>query len=507
MRLTDHAHGRPDHPACVDVARGVTVSFAQLERRSRAAALVLRACGLGPDDAVCFLMPNRAEFFELAWAAQRSALRWTPLNTHLNADDAAYIVGDTGATVLIADATLGALAQAIADAAPHVTHRFVCNGTLEGFTSYEQARDAVGDQPLPGEAEGIDMLYSSGTTGRPKGVRFPLPDGPIGTPGRIDVLTAEVYQGTADSRFLCAAPLYHAAPLRFSMAFQRLGATVVLHERFDAAAVLRAIEEHKITHTALVPTMFSRLLKLPAELRHSVDTSSLQHVIHGAAPCPPDVKRAMIEWWGPVLDEYYAATEGIGYCSITSEEWLARPGSVGRPVRGRAHVLDEQGRELPPGEEGLIYFETAGRFEYHNDAAKTASVTNDRGWITLGDIGRVDADGYLYLTDREADVIITGGVNIYPRESEDVLITHPAVDDVGVIGEPDPELGERAVAAVTLRPGVTASPALAEELLGYCRERLSAYKCPRRIDFVASLPRLPTGKLQRRVLRDGYRNR
>jgi acyl-CoA synthetase (AMP-forming)/AMP-acid ligase II len=505
MRLTDHADERPDHPACIDVARGFTLSFGELERRSRAAALLLRAHGLGRDDAVCMLVPNRAEFFELAWAAQRTGLRWTPLNTHLNADDAAYIVGDTGATVIVADASLGALAIAIAEAVPALVHRFSCNGAIDGFAPYEAARDGLLGQPLGDESEGIDMLYSSGTTGRPKGVRFPLPDGPIGTPGRIDVLTAEVYGGTAASRFLCPAPLYHAAPLRFSMAFQRLGATVVLQDRFDASQVLAAIDVHAITHTALVPTMFSRLLKLPAAERLAADTSSLRHVIHGAAPCPPDVKRAMIDWWGPVLDEYYAATEGVGYCSITSEEWLARPGSVGRPVRGRAHVLDEDGRELGPTEVGLVYFETDGAFEYHNDAAKTASVKNARGWVTLGDIGWVDRDGYLYLTDREADVIISGGVNIYPREAEDVLITHPAVDDVGVIGEPDAEMGERTVAVVKLRPGVAPSAELSAELLGYCTARLSAFKCPRRIDFATELPRLPTGKLQRRVLRAQYR--
>lgn len=507
MRLTDHARERPDHLACIDASRGAQLDYRQLERRSRAAALLLRSGGLGRDEAVCFLMPNRLEFFELAWAAQRTGLRWTPLNTHLNGDDAAYIVGDTGATTIVADASLGELAETVAAAVPALVHRFSCNGSIPGYEPYEASRDRFLDEPLDDEAEGIDMLYSSGTTGRPKGVRFALPEGPIGTPGRIDVLTAEVYHGTSESRFLCPAPLYHAAPMRFSMAFQRLGATVVLFDRFDASQVLAAIDEYAITHTALVPTMFSRLLKLPAAEREAADTSSLQHVIHGAAPCPPDVKRAMIDWWGPVLDEYYAATEGIGYCSITSEEWLARPGSVGRPVRGRAHIVDEAGGELPPGSDGLIYFETFGRFEYHNDVDKTASVRNAEGWVTLGDIGRVDADGYLYLTDREADLVISGGVNIYPREAEDVLITHPAVDDVGVIGEPEPELGERLIAVVALRPGYRPSAELADQLLAHCRARLSAYKCPRRIDFAERLPRLPTGKLVRRVLRDEYRLR
>jgi acyl-CoA synthetase (AMP-forming)/AMP-acid ligase II len=349
------------------------------------------------------------------------------------------------------------------------------------------------------------MFYSSGTTGRPKGIKRDLPKVGFGqSEEALVMLLRGAYGFGADTRYLCPAPLYHAAPMGWTISTQRIGGTVVLMKRFDPLETLRFIDRYRITEAQFVPTHFVRMLKLSDEERLRYDLSSLRTVVHAAAPCPIEVKAKMLEWWGPKIHEYYAGSEGVGMCAIGPEEWLAHPGSVGKAVRGVVHIVGEEGQDLPTGEVGQIWFETESRFEYHNDAAKTAEAWNDRGWGTIGDVGYLDDEGYLYLTDRVSHMIISGGVNIYPQEVEDALILHPKVSDAAVIGVPDPDMGEAVKAVVQLDPAFDASDALAEELIAFCRERIAHFKCPRSVDFVDQLPRLPTGKLLKRKLRDRY---
>jgi acyl-CoA synthetase (AMP-forming)/AMP-acid ligase II len=348
------------------------------------------------------------------------------------------------------------------------------------------------------------MLYSSGTTGRPKGVKLPLPEDPAIAQTNTLVMVAMAFGLNADSIYLTPAPLYHAAPLRWSMTVQRIGGTVVLMRHFDAESVLAAIERYGITAGQFVPTHFVRMLKLPDDVRARYDHSTMKVAIHAAAPCPAPVKQAMIDWWGPIIWEYYAGSEGNGITMITSEQWLAHQGSVGKAISGILHICDEDGNDLPPRQEGLVYFEGGNPFTYHNDPAKTAESHNLHGWSTLGDIGWMDEEGYLYLTDRKSFMIISGGVNIYPQEIENHLVTHPKVTDVAVIGAPHPDMGEQVVAIVQPADMATAGDALAQELEAYCREKLSGVKIPRRIDFRDELPRHPTGKLYKRLLRDEY---
>ena len=382
----------------------------------------------------------------------------------------------------------------------------MCDGTVEGYQSYEAARDAQPARPIADPQPGGIMLYSSGTTGVPKGVRHPLPEEPFGeNVSALVGLGKALYGFSSDMVYLSPAPLYHAAPLRWSMAVQQLGGTVVVMERFDPEAALAAIERYRVTHAQWVPTHFIRLLKLPDEVRCRYDLSSLQAVWHAAAPCPVPVKQAMIDWWGPIIGEYYAGTEGNGFCAISSAEWLRHKGSVGRNLTAQTRICGEDGEELPARSEGTVYFAGGGAFAYHNDAEKTASVANRHGWTTLGDVGWVDEEGYLYLTDRKSFMIISGGVNIYPAEIENLLVTHPEVADVAVIGAPHEEMGEEVVAVVQPRDLAAAGPALAAELMAFARANLSHVKCPRRIDFRAELPRHETGKLYKRQLVEEYR--
>jgi long-chain acyl-CoA synthetase len=331
-----------------------------------------------------------------------------------------------------------------------------------------------------------------------------LPLHPIGTPPAIVPLFQKLYGFAQDTVYLSPAPLYHSAPLRFNMTVHRLGGTTIVMDRFDPAWTLELIERYGVTHTQMVPTMFVRLLRLSDAERAKHDLSSLRGVVHAAAPCPPDVKAAMIEWLGPVIHEYYSATEVYLLTAIDSGDWLAHRGSVGQALLGTPHILDDDGNELPVGEPGTVWSEGGAEFEYHNDPAKTAAARNDRGWTTVGDIGYLDADGYLYLTDRKADMIISGGVNVYPQEAENVLIGHPAVDDVAVFGIPNPDLGEEVKAVVQLRADHRPPADLETELIEYCQARLAKYKCPRTIDFTDELPRHPTGKLYKRLLREQY---
>jgi acyl-CoA synthetase (AMP-forming)/AMP-acid ligase II len=422
---------------------GITVTYAQLEERSSRLANVLRAAGLGPGSHLAVLLPNDAPYFEVTWAGLRAGLYVTPINWHLGPEEAGYIIEDCDAEALVTSARF---AEVIPQLEPHlrgVRIRLTVDEPLDGFVSLA---DATADQPVTpsaAETEGSWMLYSSGTTGRPKGIKPPLNGAPFGTGTALDAMLEGFYGFSSDSRYLCPAPLYHAAPLGWSLSTQRLGGTAVVMERFDAEMALATVDRYRITKAQFVPTHFIRMLKLDDDLRRRFDISSLQTVVHAAAPCPVEVKRRMLDWWGPILHEYYAGSEGNGFCAIGPEDWAAHPGSVGRPVLGAVHNGDEQGAEQAAGRVGQVWFESAAKFEYHKDPAKTAAAFDGHGWSTLGDVGYLDDDGYLFLTDRVSHMIISGGVNIYPREVEDVLTLHPAVADVAVIGIPDQEMGEQ----------------------------------------------------------------
>jgi len=483
---------------------GESLSYREMDDGSNRFARLLRARGMTTGGHVAFLMENNIRYLELAWGAQRSGLYYTALNNHLRSNEVQYILDDCGATTLV---TTPAMAEVVALLdLDHVPNRFVVGGSLEGFDHYESSAKRCEPTPVDDESEGREMLYSSGTTGKPKGVRKTLPATPLGDPTAAPV---QIAMGLASagvgprSVYLSPAPLYHSAPLVYSMSMLRLGATVVIMESFDASACLALIERYGVTHAQFVPTMFVRMLKLPVSERSRYDLSSLGYAVHAAAPCPVDVKRQMLEWWGPIIHEYYAGTEDIGSTWITAREWLAHPGSVGRPV-SPAHIVDPDGGELGPGQEGTVYFEGGRPFDYHNDPDKTASITDSRGWRTLGDVGLLDEDGYLYLTDRQAHMIISGGVNIYPQEAENILGGHPSVVDVAVFGVPDPEMGEAVKAVVQPLDPSSAGPALEAELIDYCKSHLATYKCPRTVDFSSELPRDPNGKLYKRLLRERY---
>ncbi len=540
-------------------------TYREMEDASNRVAQLLRGAGLRTGDHVAVLLTNRVEWYDVVWGALRAGLYVTPVNFHLTAAEAGYIVRDCGARALFADVELADVVAAMGDDLAGVELRVAVGalpdgirsgggadgldhvGSMEGFVGLAAAVADLPAAPIADEVEGTWMLYSSGTTGRPKGIEPVLKRDPLGAETPFGTLLTGLYGFTADTVYLSPAPLYHAAPAGWTTMTQRLGGTAIVMEHFDAEDWLALVERHRVTHTQVVPTHLVRLLKLPEEVRRRYDVSSLQRVVHAAAPCPPEVKRAAIEWLGPIVYEFYSGSEGSGFCAIGPEEWLAHPGSVGRSLMGAVHIVGPDGAEVPAGEEGEVWFESATRFEYHGDGDKTAAAWNDRGWSTMGDIGRVDADGYLYLTDRVANTIISGGVNIYPREAEDVLIGHPAVLDVGVVGVPDAEMGERVVAFVQLTgaPGDDAhgagdtlgddagaadrvsgarggdasaagrvadavggdalaadraGDALADELVAWCRDRLSHYKCPTEVRFVVELPRLPTGKLRKQAL-------
>jgi long-chain acyl-CoA synthetase len=498
----------PDKPAAIVAETGRLLTYGELEDRSWRLASHLYGAGLRRGDHIALLTDNDPTAFEVYWAALRSGLYITAINWHLTAAEAAYIIDDCGARALVAAASLAQPAAALVADTPKLELRFAFGGEISGYDSYEWILEQPVTTPLPSQPAGIDMLYSSGTTGRPKGVQQPLPDRQVDEPGSIYVdIFKSIYGFDDDTVYLSPAPLYHAAPLRFSGVVQACGGTVVLLERFDPKLALEAIERLRVTHSQWVPTMFVRMLKLPEPERRAHDLSSLRVAIHAAAPCPIDVKRAMIDWWGPILYEYYSSTEANGLTFIDSEQWLARPGSVGVPALGVIHICDDDGAELSAGEIGTVFFERdATPFEYHNDPAKSRSAQHPAhaNWTTTGDIGYVDEDGYLFLTDRKAFMIISGGVNIYPQEIENALALHPSVLDVGVIGVPDPEMGESVLAVVAPAAGAVPGPELAAELTAYLRGRLAGYKLPRRFEFDADLPRTPTGKLVKRELKRRY---
>ena len=493
------ARRTPDKPALVMAGSGRTLTYRELDERSLRLAHVLQEAGLRTGDVVALLSDNRPEAYEVYWAAMRSGLYVTAVNHHLSADEVSYIVRDCGAKALV-------VSPAKADLAAALDVEVGTRLTFEG--DYEEALRGASTEPLAEQPHGDDLLYSSGTTGRPKGIKPPLPPIAVDEPGYIyPTVFGALYGFDPETVYLSPAPVYHAAPLRFGGVIHALGGTLVMMEKFDAEGALQAISDHRVTHTQMVPTMFVRLLKLPDDLRTSYDVSSLRAVVHAAAPCPVEVKRRMIEWLGPVVHEYYASTEANGATFIDSETWLAHPGSVGTALMGVLHICGEDGAELGPGEVGSVYFEREQlTFRYHNDDERTASTQHPDHptWTTVGDLGYVDEEGFLYLTDRKAFMIISGGVNIYPQEVEDLFSLHPKVVDIAVLGVPDDEMGERVVAFVQPAPGVETGEALAAELTVYARDRIAHFKVPREFHFRAELPRTPTGKMVKGRLREEY---
>lgn len=496
----------PHKPAIIMGQSGEITSYRQLHERSCQGAQLFRSLGLGTGDHIAFMLPNCSEFLVICWAAQRAGLIFTPISTHLREEETAYILENCGAKLFIAAHELAAVASTAAEGPRLLVHRFMLGGVTRGFESWEEAADRQPEEPLADEANGVPMLYSSGTTGQPKGIlMFPESD-EVNTPpflvGKFDVL----FGFSDETVYLSPAPLYHAAPLHYNLMNLWAGGTSVVMERFDAQQALALIEEHRVTHSQWVPIMFVRMLKLDEERRLRYDTGSLQCAIHAAAPCPVEVKEQMIEWWGPVVFEYYGASEGIGLTMIDSGQWLEHKGSVGRPVLGELHIVDEEGQELPAGEIGTVYFSGEHvTFSYHNEPEKTRDSYDERGWATVGDLGYTDEEGYLYLTDRKHFTIISGGVNVYPQEVENVLITHDKVADVAVFGVPSEEFGEEVKAVVQPRNWVDATDEVAIELMEWLKERLAQLKVPRSIDFREQLPRLDNGKLYKRHLVDEYR--
>ncbi|RIL05346.1 MAG: acyl-CoA synthetase [Proteobacteria bacterium] len=509
--ITPHASKHPDRAAVVYGNGEFVETYGELEERSRRLAHVFGSWGLGPGDCVAVLLANDDVFYDVFWACHRAGLYFTPVNWHLQRDEVEYIVDNCDAKAFVAHARFAEVAAGVAAKVPRLAVSASVGGSIPGFRALEEElASAPADEPLGAELEGSVMLYSSGTTGRPKGVRRPLLKVPAGDPrAAVAVVGLTALFGMREGdRYLSPAPLYHAAPLTFASGQHRIGATTVIMRRFDAEDALRIIQDQKVTTSQWVPTHFKRLLSLPEAIRRRYDVSRLRVAVHAAAPCPIAVKEAMIAWWGDAIMEYYAGTEGGGTL-IRAQEWLAHKGSVGRHwTNGKVHILDESGAEIDePNREGAIYFESPpdpdARFNYYKDAAKTAD-TYRGDLFTIGDIGYLDADGYLYLTDRQSNMIISGGVNIYPQETESHLVTHPKVHDVAVIGVPNEEMGEEVKAVVVPAEGVEPGPALEDELIQFCRAHIAHYKCPRSIDFATELPRTETGKMQKRKLRDRY---
>jgi len=493
-----------DKSAFVIAETGENVTFDQLERRSNQAAQLFRSCGVQCGDHIVLLAENCRQFLEICFAADRAGIYYTAISTHATADEAAYIAAHCGASLMIMSERKSEIAAIVRDALPDITHRFMIGETIPGYQCWDTATAAKPETRIADELQGLDMLYSSGTTGRPKGIRWQQTEEPPGQETMLVKLLGSLFGYHAETRYLSPAPLYHAAPLRHSMTVIKLGGTVTVMQRFDAERALQLLETHRITHSQWVPTMFVRMLKLPTEVRERYDCSSQQVALHAAAPCPLAIKERMLEWWGPVLHEYYAGTENNGFCAITSPEWLTHKGSVGKALLGRLRICDDEGNELPAGSVGTVFFSDGHPFAYHKDPDSTAASRNHLGWTTLGDIGRLDDDGYLYLLDRQAFVIISGGVNIYPQETEDLLISHPKVLDAAVFGVPNEDLGEEVKAVVQLIDPSDSTSELEAELIAYCRSHLSGLKSPKSIDTAAELPRHANGKLLKRQIRDRY---
>jgi long-chain acyl-CoA synthetase len=504
MHPSIHAAAAPDRAAIIMSASGLTISYKQLDAASNRCAHLYRQLGLDAGDVVAVMLDNDPVLFELVWAAQRSGLYVVPVSSRLTASEVDYILRDSDAKLFVTS-RLVARRAGIETWSDTPFALYMTNAAVGAYECWADSCAGQPSAPISDERAGGEMLYSSGTTGHPKGVKHPLPEDPdIAQSSPLMGLLGGLLRFDSDMTYLCPAPLYHAAPLRWSMAVHRFGGTVVVMDKFDPEDALQAIQTYQVSHSQWVPTHFIRMLKLPKDVRKRYDLSTLRLAVHAAAPCPVPVKEAMIDWWGPILIEYYGGTEGNGLTLIDTAQWLAHRGSVGKAVSGKLHILDDDGHVLPPRLEGLVYFEGGATFEYHNDPAKTEASRNNLGWSTLGDIGWVDEEGYLYLTDRKNFMIISGGVNIYPQEIENLLVTHPKVLDAAVIGAPDADMGEKVVAVIQPMNWDDSGPALAEELATWLRPQLSGVKMPRQFDFRRELPRHATGKLYKRLLRDEY---
>ena len=507
MYAAQHLAQRGERAAFIMANTGETVSYRELDARSNRLAHLLRRHGLQRLDHYAIFMENNNRYLESCGAGERSGLYYTCVNSYLTADELAYIVNNSQSKALITSRARREVALQAIKQCPKLELCLMVDGTADDapFFDFASALASLPATPIADEWLGTPMLYSSGTTGRPKGIVRPLPQNPPSQPLPLFDFLLKLWHYRQDMTYLSPAPLYHSAPQAAVSLTIRSGGTAIIMEHFDPLQYLSLIEKYRVTHSQLVPTMFSRMLKLPVADRTRYDLSSLEIAIHAAAPCPVQVKEQMIEWWGPIIHEYYGATEGMGFTACDSVQWLAHRGTVGKVLLGDMHILDESMQPCAKGASGEIWFKSATQFEYFDDPEKTAkSRSADGSMSTVGDVGYVDDEGYLYLTDRSTFMIISGGVNIYPQECENLLITHPKVADAAVFGVPNEDLGEEVKAVLQLVPGVVAGPALAQELIAFCQQHLSRIKCPRSIDFSEQLPRLPTGKLYKRVLRDQY---
>jgi long-chain acyl-CoA synthetase len=496
----------PDKPAIIMANSGEVVSYRELDERSNQAAQLFRSLGIQRGDHIGMMIENTRQFLEIAQGALRSGIIFTPVSTHLKKDETRYILENCNARLFIGSVALAAVAEELLGEVPAIEHFFMVNGTRPGFESWDEALARQPTTPIADESVGTPMLYSSGTTGQPKGVLTVSTITDINEVHPSLAAFAAVFGIDENCRYLSPAPLYHAAPMHYNNLVLAMAGTTIIMEKFDPERALQLIEAHKVTHSQWVPIMFVRMLKLPESQRNQYDCSSMQVAIHAAAPCPIEIKEQMIDWWGPVIFEYYSGSEGSGMTIIDSASWLTHKGSVGPAIAGEVHIVGEDGEELPAGETGNVYFGNGPQFEYFGEPEKTAGAYNKRGWSTLGDVGYLDEDGFLYLTDRKNFMIISGGVNIYPQEIENLLVNHEKVADVAVFGIPNEEFGEEVKAVVEPLDWADASDELAQELLDWCRERLSTIKVPRSIDFMEKLPRMENGKLYKRHLADAYKS-
>ena len=505
MQIREHAQSDGARPAVILHPAGTVVTFADMEARANRLAHMFRAAGLREGDTVAAILENNEHVHPVMWAARRSGLYYSLINTHLTAAEAAYIVDNSGAKAVIGSRVTRPICERLAELGNLPELLLIADDDLDGWQRYPECVADQPDTPIGDEIEGDLLQYSSGTTGRPKGIRRELTHiSPAEAPNVLAALLMVIGM-KPDAVYLSPAPLYHTAPCLWSMSAMAMGATVVVMEKFDPEQTLESIQRYRVTHGQFVPAMFVRMLKLPAAVRDSYDVSSLTRVVHAAAPCPVDIKKQMIDWWGPIVDEYYSSSEGAGITFISADDWLRRPGSVGKPLLGEPHILDEDGHDLPPGQAGQVYFDIGGmNFEYHRDPEKTAASRDAHGWVTVGDVGYLDDEGYLFLTDRRHHMIISGGVNIYPQEAENMLVTHRKVLDAAVFGVPDDEMGQSVKAVVQTVDHADATEAFGDELLGWLRERLAHYKCPRSISFEERLPRSDTGKLYKQELTAKY---
>lgn len=502
------AQTHPHKPAIVMGDSGEIVTYRQLDERSNQGAQLFRSLGLQTGDHIGMMLENNRQFLEICWAAQRAGLIFTPVSTHLKKDEAAYILENCNAKLFIGSLALSTVAEKLAQSGNGIRHFLMVGGIKSGFESWEKSVEAMPTTPIKDQSNGVPMVYSSGTTGRPKGVFVQPREYDVNTPPELVVRVGAAFGFGENTTYLSPAPLYHAAPLNFNLMNLYQGGTSVVMEKFDPETALKLIEEYKITHSQWVPIMFVRMLKLPEEVRKRYDVSSLQFAIHAAAPCPVEIKQQMIDWWGEIILEYYSSSEGIGFTLIDSVKWLTHRGSVGQALGYKLHILDDDGNELPNGESGMVYFEGAENpinFEYYKEPGKTSEAYNDKGWASAGDVGYMDHDGFLYLTDRKNFMIISGGVNIYPQEIENALILHPKVADVAVFGIPNEEFGEEVKAVVQPENWGDSTEEVGQEILGWLRDRLSPVKMPRSLDFREKLPRMENGKLYKRLLADEYK--